>query len=263
MLWTQCVDPKPFAERRLVCFPHAGGSPYFFRGWEKALGGVEVHAVCYPGRAERIAEPCATDLTAVARRIAEELLTASDGRPTALFGHSMGATVAFEVACALADAGVPASRLIVSGARAPHLMVPDAAVTWDDASVARTLVELGGTDPELLRNKAFVQLVMPYIGADFRMLAAYAGSPGRQVDCPLTALVGATDPRVPRAQAAAWEESTRGPFRLHVVPGGHFYLADEPPFGIVEEALRPLTAPGPGPGTTPRAGTPDRGTACD
>ncbi|MDQ0795628.1 thioesterase II family protein [Streptomyces sp. B1I3] len=259
MLWTQCVEPRPFAARRLICFPHAGGSPYFFRSWARAFDGVEVHTVCYPGRAERFAEPCASDLVVMARQVADELIAAGDTRSTALFGHSMGATVAFEVACALTEAGAGPSRLIASGARAPSLMVPDPAAdtTWDDASIARTLIELGGTDPELLENQAFVKLVMPYIGADFRMLARYPGRTGRPLGCPVTALVGASDPRVPREEAAAWETVTGGPFRFHVLPGEHFYLADEPPFGIVGEVLldRPVTTPGP----ARPAGRPDRG----
>ncbi|MET9554805.1 alpha/beta fold hydrolase [Streptomyces sp. NPDC006645] len=263
MLWTQCVEPRPFAARRLICFPHAGGSPHFFRGWARAFDGVEVHTVCYPGRAERFTEPCATDLVALARSVAEELLATGDTRPTVLFGHSMGATVAFETACALSEAGAEVSALVVSGARAPQLMTADpaAATTWDEASVARTLVELGGTEPELLENRGFVELVMPYIGADFRMLARYAGRTNSPLTCPLTSLVGLSDPRVSRADAAAWQEATRGPFQLRTPPGEHFYLADAPPFDIVAQALR--ARPVSSAGTSRRAGRPDRAPARD
>jgi surfactin synthase thioesterase subunit len=250
MLWTQVVEPRPFAGRRLVCFPHAGGSPYFFRGWGRALDAVEVHAVCYPGRAERFGEPCASALAPMAGEIAAALLALEDTRPLALFGHSMGATVAYEVARALEAAGREVSHLFASGARAPQLHVPDpaAAVTWDEAAITRTLVELGGTDPELLRNRGFVELVLPYIGADFRMLAGYGGGPAGPLSCPVTALVGADDPRVTHGQAAAWRETTRGAFRFRTLPGGHFYLEQDPPYGIVAGTLAAGdTVPG-GPG---------------
>ncbi|MFJ9041569.1 thioesterase II family protein [Streptomyces sp. NPDC102406] len=265
MLWTQIVEPRPFAGWRLVCFPHAGGSPYFFRDWGGALPWAEVHAVCYPGRAERFGEPCATDLTAMAREIAVELLAPDDDRPLALFGHSMGATVAYEVTRALEAAGRTVRHLFASGARAPQSHVPDsaAAATWDEAAITRTLVELGGTEPELLRNRAFVELVLPYIGADFRMLAAYGGGSARPLACPLTALVGADDPRVTAAQTAAWGEVTRGAFARHTLPGGHFYLEQAPPHEVLATVLGAGASSGlTGRDTSPPARTPGPATAC-
>ncbi|OEJ93972.1 thioesterase II family protein [Streptomyces thermolilacinus] len=237
-MWIQCVEPRPFADRRLICFPHAGGSPYFFRAWGKALTGFEVHAVCYPGRAERVAEPPATELTAMAADIAASLLPWADDRPTVFFGHSMGAIVGYEVVRALEDEGVQVAHFVASGARAPHLLRPDpdAATTWDDESVVRTLMELGGTDAELLGNPAFVKLVMPYIGADFRMLASYRPSMSAPLRCPVTSLVGDRDPKVGIEDVAAWRDRTRGPFRYRTFPGDHFYLAGEPPYTVIDEA---------------------------
>ncbi|MFG3283155.1 thioesterase II family protein [Streptomyces sp. NPDC048111] len=270
MVWIQRVAPRPFAARRLICFPHAGGSPYFFQNWGKALDGFEVHAVCYPGRAERMAEAPAEHLATMARDIAGELAEAlaEDERPAVFFGHSMGAIVGYETAVALAakDAGpaqahtpsparaqshvhapTPAqaqtpnpaqtrapTHFFASGARAPHLMRPDPHAYGDDASVAAALVELGGTDAELLANPAFVEFVLPYIGADFRMLSSYSATRAAPLECPVTALVGAADPRVSAEQASAWREVTRGPFALHTPAGDHFYLAQEPPFGLIE-----------------------------
>lgn len=70
MAWTECSENRPFAAQRLICFPHAGGSSFFFREWRKGLPEFEVHAVCYPGRADRFGEPVATDLVAMAEEIA-------------------------------------------------------------------------------------------------------------------------------------------------------------------------------------------------
>ncbi|GGO51963.1 MULTISPECIES: thioesterase II family protein [Streptomyces] len=240
MVWTQAVESRPFAAGRLVCFPHAGGSPYFYRSWGKALADVEVHTVCYPGRADRISDAPATDLKLMARHIAEELRPLPDGRPTAFFGHSMGAFVAHEVARLWRADGAGLSHFFASAARAPHTAhgTPERAAAVDDAAVLRTLAQLGGTDADLLDNPVFLELVMPYVGADFRMVAGYAGEPGAVLDCPVTVLLGDTDTRVSVEEAAAWRESTSGPFTMRTLSGGHFYLADEPPFGIIEEALR-------------------------
>ncbi|MFG2713669.1 thioesterase II family protein [Streptomyces goshikiensis] len=237
MAWTECSEPRPFAAQRLVCFPHAGGSSYFFREWRKGLPEFEVHAVCYPGRTDRFGEPSATDLVAMAGEIAEAVRPLMD-RPTALFGHSMGAVVAYETARILEAGGGAPAHLFVSGARPAHLGRREAqAAALDDESVIATLMELGGTDTELLDNPMFRELVLPYVKDDFRLLGAYRHRAGPRLHCPVTAVLGDVDGRVTPDQAALWADDTDGGFRQHVVPGDHFYLAASPPYELVREAL--------------------------
>ncbi|MEV6684118.1 alpha/beta fold hydrolase [Streptomyces sp. NPDC051130] len=237
MAWTECSEPRPFAAQRLVCFPHAGGSSYFFRNWRKGLPETEVHAVCYPGRAHRFEEPPATDLVDMAGEIAASLRPLMD-RPTALFGHSMGAVVAYETARILEAGGDRLVHLFVSGARPAHLVRQEArAAALDDESVIATLMELGGTDAELLDSQMFRSLVLPYVKADFHMLGAYVHRPGPPLHCPITALVGDADGRVTPEQAEGWGEHTDGGFRKQVVSGDHFYLAESPPYALVGERL--------------------------
>ncbi|MFF4016212.1 thioesterase II family protein [Streptomyces sp. NPDC001843] len=221
---------------RLFCFPHAGGSPLFFRDWSGALADVEVHTVCYPGRGERFGEEWARDLCLMARQIAQEIQASDDGRCIALFGHSMGALVAYETGADLEHHGTAVDRLFVSGARAPQLPRP-AAPTGAEA-VRRTLTELGGTAPELLDDPGFRELMLPVVTADFAMLGAYVQPDRAPLSCPVTALVGEADPRVTPAQAAAWQVSTRGAFRMRTVPGDHFYLASSPPFDVLRDDCR-------------------------
>lgn len=96
--WVQCAQPHSTAVCRLICFPHAGGSANAFRPWPNLLGPrVEVHVIQYPGRANRFAEPFVDDMSVAADRIAREL-AAQSNRPYALFGHSMGGAIAYEVA---------------------------------------------------------------------------------------------------------------------------------------------------------------------
>ncbi|MFF8290537.1 thioesterase II family protein [Streptomyces sp. NPDC016309] len=236
MVWTECGEVRPFAAARLVCFPHAGGSSYFFREWRKGLPEFEVHAVCYPGRADRFGEPTATDLVSMAGEIAEAVAPLMD-RPTVLFGHSMGAVVAYETARALEAGGARPSHLFVSGARASHLLRADArAAGMDDESAIATLQELGGTDSELLEHPMFRELILPYIRADFQLLGAYEHRAGALLHCPVTAVAGLSDSRVTVDQVAQWADVTRGEFRQRMVPGGHFYLADSPPYDLVREA---------------------------
>ncbi|MGW1818009.1 thioesterase II family protein [Streptomyces sp. NPDC002125] len=250
------------ARRRLICFPHAGGSPYAFRGWGAGIDDCETYTVCYPGRAERIAEAPPDDLRTMAGEIADEIRSSPDDRPTAFFGHSMGAMVAFETALALGRAGIRLSHFFASGSRAPHVMVPaaDPRAKWDDASVGAAILALGGTDAALLDNPAFTEIVMPYIKADFRMLAAYASRGPAVLDCPVTVLVGEDDPQVDADQAAQWRVVSRAGCAVHTVPGGHFYLADAAPFGIITRSWTPGGVSGPC--TSPPAGTRDPATGC-
>lgn len=235
MAWTECSEPRPFAAQRLICFPHAGGSSYFFREWRKSLPEFEVHAACYPGRADRFAEPVAVDLMDLAQHLAEAILPLLD-RPTVFFGHSMGAVIAYETTRLLEAQGAGPSHLFVSGARAAHLIQPDPrAAAMDDETVVETLVELGGTDTELLDNAMFRELILPYVRGDFRMLGAYGHQAGALLSCPVTAVAGEADPRVTAEQSAQWARLTSGAFHHRMVPGDHFYLAGNPPYALIKE----------------------------
>ncbi|MEU7935782.1 thioesterase II family protein [Microbispora bryophytorum] len=242
-LWLQCLRPRREARQRLVCFPHAGGSASFFRAWGDHLPGSEVHAVRYPGRAERIQEPVPTDLVRLARDVADVLESFGD-RPLALFGHSMGAVVALETARALEARGVRVTHLFASGSREGDCPPPVADEDFpedfpgDDAATIARLIELGGTDPELAADPDFQELVLPYIRGDSRMFHAYEFRPLPTLRCPVTTIVGDADGDADRRP---WSMLTEGGFREHVVPGDHFYLMDAPPYALIAEVLDGVT----------------------
>ncbi|MFD7322547.1 thioesterase II family protein [Streptomyces sp. NPDC059875] len=239
MSWLYSRTPRPEAPYRLICFPHAGGSAQFFGGWAEELPGLEVHSVQYPGRAQRIAEPPPDDLRALVADIAESLRPLDD-RPLVFFGHSMGAVIAYETALLLARSGTPILRLFASGCRAPHRErpgLPDGGEFTEDA-VVDAIMELGGVDAELMAEPMLRELVLPYLIGDLRMFEAYEHRATDVLDCPVTAIAGDEDEHVTAAEADAWAVVTRGPFDRHMLPGGHFYLSDHPPFALIEGALR-------------------------
>ena len=230
----RCAIPVENPRQRLVCFPHAGGSASFFRDWGHHLPGIEVHAVCYPGRAERIDEPPPADLRLLAAEIAEAVVPLAD-RPLALFGHSLGAAVALEAARALQERGIAPAHLIASGSRAAPLPDPAELATDEDPdAVAARLVRLGGTDAELADDPYFRELVLPYVISDGRMFHAYAHRSEPMLHCPVTTIVGDRDADADRRP---WPELTDAGFAERVVPGEHFYLIDEPPYALVRDRL--------------------------
>jgi surfactin synthase thioesterase subunit len=236
--WLRCAEERPFAARRLVCLPHAGGSAHMYRDWCAGLPGTEVLAVQYPGRADRIAEPLAEELHRLADEIAAALAPLTD-LPLAVFGHSMGAVVGYEVARRLEAAGSPPEHLFVSGMGAPH--DPDRpgrdAVEPDDDALVAALVGLGGTEAGAMADPVLRELVLPYVRSDFTMLQRYRYRPGPRLDCPVTAVTADDDPHVTAASADRWAELTRGGFIRHAVPGDHFYLTSRPPLALIRKEL--------------------------
>ncbi|MER6917099.1 alpha/beta fold hydrolase [Streptomyces sp. NPDC000594] len=227
-LWLRNYAPAPGAAVRLVCFPHAGGAASAYHPMVQALAPVvDVTAVQYPGRQDRRAEPCVENIPELVERIVPVLSGLDDGRPLALFGHSMGATVAYEVARRLEAADGPQPAVVfLSGRRAPRYHQPGRVHLQDDEGILRELTLLGGSAVEALTDPELLELVMPAIRGDYRAVETYAHVPGAPLRCPVVALTGDADPRAEVAEVEAWREYTEGPFSCHVFPGGHFFLQE-------------------------------------
>ncbi|SEF81941.1 Surfactin synthase thioesterase subunit [Nonomuraea solani] len=220
MSWFHCMAPRPEAAIRLFCFAHAGGAASAYRLWHRAVPPeVEVQAVQYPGRADRLREPLVDDAHRLADLIAEAMRPLLD-RPAVLFGHSMGSLLAYETALRIRPA-----HLVVSGRQAAHVARPGTVHTGTDDDLAAELLRLGGTGTELLDDPEMRAYVLPTVRGDYRLAETYRSRPAEPLDCPITAIIGDRDPTVNPTNARRWAELTRGDFNLHVLPGDHFYLA--------------------------------------
>ncbi|MFI2674017.1 thioesterase II family protein [Streptomyces albidoflavus] len=227
-LWIRRFHPAPEAPVRLLCLPHAGGaaSAYFALSRELAPH-VEVLAVQYPGRQDRRQERPLDSIDALRDGVAAALGPWRD-RPLALFGHSMGAVLAYEVTRVLCDDGAaPPLHLFVSGRGAPGQKVERALDELEDRAMVAALGELGGTDPRLLDDEEVLGMVAPAIRSDYRAVRTHRHIAGPPLPCPVTALVGDTDAMAPVESVGAWRAHTSADFQLEVFPGGHFYLAEQ------------------------------------
>ncbi|GGV16258.1 thioesterase [Streptomyces litmocidini] len=227
--WVRRYHPAPQAPARLVCFPHAGGSATFYFPVSRALSpSVDVLAIQYPGRQDRRAEPCVDDMGTLADLVTDELGPWLD-RPVALFGHSMGATLAYEVARRLEAAGTTPLGLFASGRGAPSRQRDERTHLATDDHLLAELRRLSGTETRMLDDEELVRMILPAVRSDYRAVETYRHRPGPPLRCPVLALVGDADPKATVEEARSWADHTTGPFTLRVFPGGHFYLNDQAP----------------------------------
>ncbi|WP_223201092.1 thioesterase domain-containing protein [Micromonospora sp. M42] len=239
---------------RLFCLPYAGAGASAFRRWASEFGeSVDVTPVQLPGRENRITE----DPRFSVAEVADAIVSRAD-RPYAIYGHSMGGRLGFDVVRELRRTGRPLPlRLYVGGARAPHVRTPgpfDGLSRASDDELLRRLGEGGGLPAELLDHPELVELLLPLLRADFGRVDDYRHVPGEPLPVPIVAFAGRTDRAVTRDQNAAWAEHTAAGFTLHELDGGHFFLHDRLP-ELAALIRADLTAAL----SDPRAGTPDAG----
>jgi pyochelin biosynthetic protein PchC len=225
-VWLRRYTTMPDPRLRLICFPHAGGVASAFRTWPEHLPfDVEVLAACYPGRESRLDDPLIYNMDVLVDRLDDVLRPLLD-RPVALFGHSMGASVAHELAIRLS--AVPGARIVglfLSARTPPHrLPSPDPELLADEDALLAKIRELGHQNLALYEDPEFRGLILPSIAADYRIVGGYSPKPDRVVAVPITAYVGDQDPEVSFDDMREWSAATSRTFRLEVLPGGHFYL---------------------------------------
>lgn len=212
-------------QRRLICFPFAGGGESHFRDWAGKFPDADVVAARLAGRESRFSEPAQNDFFA----LLDELVGAIEpflGAQTTLFGHSLGGLLAFEVARRLETRGHGPALVIISGCDAPRTIVsaPPPQDLGDD-------VLLGGlaadsvVPREMLDNKELMKLVLPALRADLRVKASYRMNlADRPLGRPVRLYYGTEEPREPEQSRAAWAEVVTGPIAMTGFPGGHFFV---------------------------------------
>jgi medium-chain acyl-[acyl-carrier-protein] hydrolase len=246
----------PGARLRLFCLPYAGGGHTIYSRWA-ALFPPEI-GVCpmeLPGRLSRLGDEPFREIGPLLDALARALGELRE-RPFALFGYSMGALLAFELARRLTgDGGRPPEHLLVAARPAPHL--PPARLGWDDLPDGPFLEAVQGRYrriPEpILADPELRAIIVRMMRADLSVVDSYRYLTGPPLLCPITAIGADADPLVPRSSLEAWSRHAGAGFEVHTLPGDHFFIEARPSelVGIVRRQL--LQSP-----KNPRQGTPER-----
>lgn len=235
------THPQVGAGMRLICFPYAGGGASVFRSWgqNSMLSNVEVCAVQLPGREARLTEPPIEDLRHLVPLLREALEPYLD-RPFALFGHSIGALLSFELARELRRTnGIEPRHLFVSGCPAPHLPPSERMCDLSEDEFLERLCRFNGTPSEVLNHPELMRMMLPAVRADFALRDRYDYKDEPPVSCPITAFGGMADTHVDCAVLRAWREHTGDRFQLWLFQGDHFFMrsAQEPMLETLSAAL--------------------------
>ncbi len=217
-------------QARLVCFSWCGAGASVYRRLAPGLPPhIELLAVQLPGREERFAEQRLRRMEQIVSHLIDELAAMSD-LPLVLFGHSMGAMVAYEMALALQAAGRAPAALIVSGHAAPRSREASNRCwhTADEDAFLANIAELGGTPSDVLADRQMMAALIPLLKADYEVLETYTHRTDASLSCPLFACAGESDREVTPDGLAAWQRFSSGPYRMHWFSGGHFYLCTQP-----------------------------------
>jgi surfactin synthase thioesterase subunit len=245
--WIEFAQPRSEARLKLFCFPFAGGAAQTFRLWHEDLPAeIQVCPIQLPGRWTRLREPPFMAMKPLVEAVVEALLPELD-RPFALYGHSLGALVAFETARMLRSRGGPrAEHLVVSSRRAPHLpnLLGPIYDLPDEAFVVQMRKRYDGIPREVLASPELLEILLPAIKADMSVYDTYRYMEDPPLECPITVFGGRDDATAPLTDLQEWEAQTASECVVQIFPGGHFFIADSKDafFGELSRALEACLA---------------------
>ncbi|UUU31868.1 alpha/beta fold hydrolase [Streptomyces sp. CA-210063] len=215
---------------KLICLPYAGAGASFYRPWVALAGdALEIMALQLPGRERLIDEEPYRDAHQAVDGLLAQLRDrlAEDGGRVALFGHSLGAVLAYELAHRLVDEpGVELVHLFVSGSPEPARGRERRATGLSDEDFLARVGEFAGYHHPALDDPEMREMILPALRADVEMHENYVPGTDLPLNVPLTVVRGEDDDLVGYDDAESWSKVAGRDFEHVEVPGGHMYLTD-------------------------------------
>ncbi|AXW85674.1 hypothetical protein AU509_11340 [Lonsdalea britannica] len=216
-------DSKPL----ILCFPHAGGNSEDYLKWQEFLElDATLMAMCLPGTGRRFSEKYPSSVESLTEEIAKNI-DRSGINNYYLFGHSMGAILAYEVALKVraspkglivsssaAPAGVPSSRVLKMNA-------------MSDQEFSKEILFFNGMEEGAITEE-LISFFLKKIRKDFELIGRYKYQPKNKLSIPIYSVVGDNDSHVSLEAITQWKKVTTTEYKNHIVPGNHFYFNENP-----------------------------------
>jgi medium-chain acyl-[acyl-carrier-protein] hydrolase len=227
-LWFEHLSRTKTPTLRVFCMPYAGGSADIYRGWQRWFPEqIDICLVHLPGRGTRVREEPFTQLTPLVKAIAAHI-GGETKIPYALYGHSMGALISFELGRELfgRHRNSPA-HVFVSGCRAPQWPKTEPPTfNLPHDKFIHELKRLNGTPREVLDDRELMEVFLKILRADFEIVDTYEYHPKERLSCPITVYGGLQDEDVSVESCRAWQEQTSANCKVHMFEGDHFFMRD-------------------------------------
>jgi len=223
--WIVPIASTEKCSLRLFCLPYAGGGASVFRKWKEFLApNIELFAIQLPGRESRYSEPPIQDLSLLIQEIANSIMNFGHC-PFAIYGHSLGGSLAFELTLELERKGFYPEYLFISGRQSPgHISLRSPIGHLPDDQFLNELAQYKSTPPEILQNHEFIKILLPMLKADFSIAEKCTHEPNKKVLADLIAIGSYKDIWLLPTSLEGWGDYTTGKFSTQWFDGGHLFL---------------------------------------
>lgn len=215
---------------KLFCLPHAGGFAMYYNQWKRYVDkSIKIIPVELTGRGRRIKEPFYNNFNEAVSDLFNEINMELDGSEFAFFGHSMGSTLAYELTYKIKEMkNQEPINLFLSGRYPPHIRKnKDKLHLLSDKDFTKEIIKYGGMPAEVVKEKKLMEMVIPILKADFKILDSYEYTKkDNKLNCEISVLVGKDDNGAKIEELKEWNEHTNSGCNIFQFDGGHFYVND-------------------------------------
>jgi len=217
----------------LLCVPYAGGSAEaIFSKWQEQLGpDILVKPLEYAGHGKRMVETFKDNLEETVNDLLRTIIPLVAKEPYALYAHSMGCSIVYELLRSIDKFGLPSPQgIYLSGRKPPHMAYKTRLHTLSDREFLDEIKKIGGTSSDFFKIKELISAFLPILKNDYKIIEQYQFNNSCFVsDADISFFFSDNDAMIDIDSAGEWSRYTKGDFFLHKFEGKHFFIHDEFP----------------------------------